>query len=57
MTSPPRTPSPEPRSLCDRLRDAGVADTARALTLVEEMRKRDAEGLECRDWYLCFKSL
>jgi len=24
---------------------------------VEEMRKRDAEGLECRDWYLCFKSL
>ncbi|MGE5664787.1 MAG: bifunctional [glutamate--ammonia ligase]-adenylyl-L-tyrosine phosphorylase/[glutamate--ammonia-ligase] adenylyltransferase, partial [Deltaproteobacteria bacterium] len=42
MTSPPRTPSPEPRSLCDRLRDAGVADTARALTLVEEMRKRAA---------------
>ena len=24
---------------------------------VEEMKKRDAEGLECRDWYLCFKSL
>ncbi len=24
---------------------------------VEEMKKRDAEGLECRDWYLCFKDL
>ncbi|MEN6518282.1 MAG: peroxiredoxin [Methanospirillum sp.] len=24
---------------------------------VEEMKKRDAEGYECRDWYLCFKSL
>jgi len=24
---------------------------------VGEMKKRDAEGLECRDWYLCFKSL
>jgi peroxiredoxin (alkyl hydroperoxide reductase subunit C) len=24
---------------------------------VEEMRKRDAEGLECKDWYLCFKTL
>jgi len=24
---------------------------------VEAMKKRDAEGLECRDWYLCFKSL
>jgi peroxiredoxin (alkyl hydroperoxide reductase subunit C) len=24
---------------------------------VEEMKRRDAEGLECRDWYLCFKSL
>jgi peroxiredoxin 2/4 len=24
---------------------------------VEEMKKRDAEGLECKDWYLCFKSL
>lgn len=24
---------------------------------VEEMKKRDAEGLECRDWYLCFKTL
>jgi peroxiredoxin 2/4 len=24
---------------------------------VDEMKKRDAEGLECRDWYLCFKSL
>ena len=24
---------------------------------IEEMRKRDTEGLECRDWYLCFKDL
>jgi len=24
---------------------------------VEEMRKRESEGYECRDWYLCFKSL
>ncbi len=42
MTSPPRTPSPEPRSPCDRLREAGVADTSRALALVEEMRKGTA---------------
>ena len=42
MTSSPRTPSPEPRSPCDRLRDAGVTDTARALVLIEEMRKRTA---------------
>jgi peroxiredoxin (alkyl hydroperoxide reductase subunit C) len=24
---------------------------------VDEMKKRDGEGFECRDWYLCFKSL
>ncbi|MGE5189444.1 MAG: bifunctional [glutamate--ammonia ligase]-adenylyl-L-tyrosine phosphorylase/[glutamate--ammonia-ligase] adenylyltransferase [Gemmatimonadota bacterium] len=40
MTASARTPPPEPRSPCDRLRDAGVVDTARALALVEEMRKR-----------------
>ncbi len=42
MTSPPRTPSRESRSPCDRLREAGIADTSRALVLVEEMRKRTA---------------
>ncbi len=42
MTSPTRPPSPGPRSPCDRLRDAGVADTSRALVLIEEMRRRTA---------------
>ncbi len=42
MTLPPRTPPPAPRSPCDRLRGAGVADTSRALVLIEEMRKRSA---------------
>ncbi len=45
MTSPPRAPAtPGSRSPCDRLREAGVADTSRVLALVEEMRRGTAWG-------------
>ncbi len=35
---------PPPRSLCDRLQALGVGDTARAMALVEEIRKRLSWG-------------
>lgn len=40
---PPESPPPA-RSLCDRLQALGVGDTARAMALVEEIRKRLSWG-------------